>query len=91
MNGIEKFHQISENALDQRDYFSSLCDNALSLGIFSQNDMQKIQNELYVILAEKADSFTGGKCILQTLPARGHTQAAFGTPQGLCRNTAEYI
>lgn len=61
MNGIEKFHQISENALDQRDYFSSLCDNALSLGIFSQNDMQKIQNELYVILAEKADSFTGGK------------------------------
>lgn len=35
MNGIEKYHQISENALDQREYFSSLCDNALSLGIFS--------------------------------------------------------
>ena len=61
MNEIEKIGIINSENLNGEFYFSSLIEEAQKNGLISNNDIEKLQYECFVLLGEKIDRFTNGE------------------------------
>ena len=61
MGNLDILHPIPYDKLNERYYFDSLTQQALSCGSLSETDMEHIQSDLLLLLAKQAEQYTNGK------------------------------